>query len=368
MKLRFNRQEMADALRAACSIVAARTPKPVLRCVRLEASSDVLLVSTTDLELGLRYAVTQVEVEGPGETLVVADTLSRIVSECTDEVLDMETTGSMLHIRGVGSHFQVVTHDPAEFPPVPTMEGNPQFTIDQALLVRLVEWTVFASARESTRYAINGVLWEVEGGKLLLAATDGRRLSMARGVLKSGEKSAKGQAIVPGKALHLLARLPAHDDAQVGVQITSNQLLLSVAGAQISSSLVEGHFPKYQDVVPSDCDRVAEVNSSEFHGALKRVALLTSEESKGIRLSFQEDVLTLSSRAPEQGEATISMPVRYRGEPLEIGFNPVFLTDVLRVVQAEEIRLEFKEQNRPGVVRDGDDFCYVVMPVNLTSA
>jgi len=359
---------MAEALRAACSIVASRTPKPVLRCVRLEASGDVLLVSTTDLEVGLRCAVTQIEVDKPGETLVVAETLSRIVSECADEILSIETDESMLHVRGTGSHFKVVTQDPAEFPPVPTMEGEPDFTIDQALLTRLVEWTVFASARESTRYAINGVLWEVDQNKLLLAATDGRRLSLARGEMKASGKGAVSQAIVPGKTLHLLAKLPVHDDAQVGVQMMSNQLLLTVAGSQISSSLVEGHFPKYQDVIPSDCDRVATLNSDEFHSALKRVALLTNEESKGVRLSFGDDSLTLSSRAPEQGEATISMPVKFAGEPLEIGFNPVFISDVLRVVHADEIRFEFKEQNRPGVIREGDDFLYVVMPVNLTSA
>ncbi len=368
MKLRFNRHEMAEALSAVCSVAAARTPKETLRCVHIEAQPDVVILAATDLELGLRCAVSQVEVEEPGETLVVAETLARIVRECTDEVLDMQDAASALHLRGAGSHFQIVTHDATEFPPVPKAKGEPDMTIGHGMLRRQIEWTVFASARESTRYAINGVLWEVANGKLTLAATDGRRLSVAQSEIeepKSGERTA--QAIVPGKALSLFGRLSAEDDARVAVTLTANQLILDLGRATISTSLVEGHFPKYQDVSPSDCDRVVELGTAEFLSALKRAALLTNEESKGVRFAFSEGMLTLSSRAPEQGEAEISMPSTYQGESLEIGFNPVFLLDVLRVVPTEQVSFALKEANRPGVISVGDGFKYVVMPVNLAS-
>ncbi len=134
MKLRFDRHEMADALRAICAVAAVRTPKEVLKCVRIEAKADVVLLSATDQEIGLRYAVTQVEVDEPGETLVIADTISRIVSECTDDVMNAETDATQLHLRGSGSHFQIVTQDVADFPPVPSMEGAPDFTIERGVL------------------------------------------------------------------------------------------------------------------------------------------------------------------------------------------------------------------------------------------
>jgi DNA polymerase-3 subunit beta len=152
------------------------------------------------------------------------------------------------------------------------------------------------------------------------------------------------------------------------VKVTGNQLLLKMGRATLGTSLIEGQFPKYQDVIPQDCDRHVELKTAEFHGALKQAALLTNEESKGVRISFAEGGITLSSRAPEQGEATISLPVDYKGEPIEMGFNPVFLTDVLRVTHEEQIRFEFKEASRPGVIRLSDDFVHVVMPVNLSSA
>ncbi len=368
MKLRFNREEMAEALHSICAIAASRTPKPILRCVHIHAKSDVLLLSATDLEVSVRCAVTQVEVDETGEAVVIADTFSRIVSECNDELLSVELSDSQLHLRGTGSHFQVVTMDTTEFPAVPAMTESPDIAIPSHILKRMIEWTLFAAAKESTRYAINGVLWELNDKQLILAATDGRRLSLSRGELETNGDNTSFNMIVPSKAMNLLMRLPTEDDQAVGVKMASNQLLISVGRATISTSLVEGHFPKYEDVIPKDCDRVMELNTSEFLGALRRAALLTNEESKGVRLSLSDDNLTLSSRAPEQGEATVSLSVKYKGEPLEIGFNPVFLTDVLRVADAESLTMAFKDSNRPGLIKQGEAFTYVVMPVTLTSA
>jgi len=366
MKVRFNRQEMSDAFVSICGVAASRTPKEVLKCVRIEAHGDFVLLLATDLEVGIRCAVNQVEVTETGEVLVLADMLAQIVRESTDDLLSLELEGNNLHVRGDDSHFQVVTQDVSEFPPVAMMDGDPDFVITFGLIRRLTEWTLFAAARESTRYAIHGVFWEVAGEKLTMATTDGRRLSCGHGPIAVGGKEANWQAIVPVKALALISRATADPEAQVGVKMTASQLLLHVGPTTISTSLVEGRFPKYQDVIPTDCDKLVELNTLAFQSALKRAALLTNEESKGVRLSFAKDVLTLSSRAPEQGEATISLPVVYDHDPVEIGFNPTFLLDVLRVAHTDTISLAIKEANRPGVVRISDDLVYVVMPVNLS--
>ena len=248
------------------------------------------------------------------------------------------------------------------------MEGGPDFTIAHDRLRGLLEWTIFSSARESSRYAINGVYWEVKGEQLTLAATDGRRLSVGHSPIVPGANPAPPSIIVPIKTMQLLAKLPGDSDAPVGVKISPNQIMLNLGGILVSSVLVEGHFPRYQDVIPADCNRIMEVDTAEYLSALKRAALLTNEESKGVRLALSEGNLTMSSRAPEQGEATVSLPVRYNDEAMEIGFNPVFLLDVLKVTQSERIKMAFKDANRPGVIRVGEEFIYVVMPVNLASA
>jgi DNA polymerase-3 subunit beta len=370
MNVRFNRSEMAEALSVVRTVAAARTPKEVLKCVHLEAHSDFLMLSATDLEVGIRFAVHQVEVNTTGETLVLADTLSRIIGECNDDAMTLERQGAMLHIRGVDSHFQVVTQEPEDFPVVPQLEGAPDYTISLPLLKRLVEWTMFSAARESTRYAINGVLFELEGDRLTLVATDGRRLSCGAGEVSlegdARENGSPTSVIVPVKALSLLRNLAVTEDALAAIKTLPTQILVRVGPTTISSTLVEGRFPKYRDVIPTDCDQVLELSTTSLQSALRRAALLTNEESKGVRLSIEDNRLTVSARAPEQGEATIAVAVDYKGAALEIGFNPVFLLDALKAAHTDTIEMALKDANRPGIIRLGDDLLYVVMPVSLT--
>lgn len=365
MKVHLNRAELAEALGPVGSIAAARTPKPVLQCALLQAQKDHCLLMATDLEVSIRVTLTQVEVAKPGQVLVSADKLGQIVRESSDDVLVIEADENVCHVRGHSSHFQIVLHDPEEFPPVPEMEGAPDFEMEASVLKRLSEWTAFAAARESTRYAINGVLWEKTGRRLTLVATDGRRLSRAVGQT-IGEGDGSARAIVPSKAMQLFLRVLGDSSETIGVKITENQILLRSPRAVLSTTLVEGQFPKFEEVIPTDCNKEVELATHEFLSAVKQAALLTNEESKGVRFSLSHDNLTLSSRAPEQGEAKISMPIRYGGEAMEIGFNPVFLTDVLRVVHTDSVHLRLKEPRRPGLLVCGEDLLYVIMPVNLS--
>lgn len=366
MRLRVNRQELAEALSLVTGVVAVRTPKPILQCVKIDAEADHVLLACTDLELGLRYAVTQVEVEKKGQALVSADTFTRIVKESADEVLLIDSADGKFHVRGADSHFQINESALEDFPPVSEMEGKPHFTVTADRFRRMTEWTLFACARESTRYAINGVLFDV-GDRLTLVATDGRRLSRAAGDIQRAGKAAVPQAIVQPKALALLNKFSMEADEPVGVQINDNRMVIRAARATISTSLVEGHFPKYQDVIPQDCDKSIELDTAAFLSALRRAALLTNEESKGVRLSFSEEGLTLSSRAPEQGEATINVQLSYRGEPIDIGFNPHFLIEALKVVRESTVMFRCSSGQRPGLLEADSDreFIYVIMPVSL---
>jgi len=365
MKVICNRVALSEGLGVVSSVVATRTPKPVLQCVRLVAGEDGLLVVGTDLEVGIRYRVDQVEVSEPGESLVPAEKLFQITRESVDETLVLEEADQLCHVRGKDSHFQVYGQDPKEFPAVAELQGKPQFSLPVGVVRQLVERTLYAAARESTRYAINGVLWQRKGKKLSLVATDGRRLAKADAKIEAA-KAEDSQAIVPAKSVNLIGRV-FHDPKQtVGVNIEPNQIVLATEQVTLASVLVEGHFPQYEDVIPRQTDSKVELDTSELLSAVRRAALLTNEESKGVRLSFKKGELTLASRAPEQGEATITMPVPYEGDPVDIGFNPTFLSDALRAVGADKIALEFTDPNKPGLLRAGSDFLYVVMPVSLS--
>lgn len=368
MKLICNRGALLDALVVTGSVVAARTPKPILQCVKLVAEGNELTVSGTDLEVAIQYRDCQVEVSSKGEAVVAADKLTAIVRESVDDTLTLELEGDMLHIKGQDSHFKIYTQTGDAFPPVPGYEGESDLEISGGQLKQLIGQTAFAAAKESSRYAFNGVLLNIKGKRLSFVATDGRRLAEARGDILSGNQKGEkdgGKVIIPVKALNLIEKLIDDPEGPVGFQLRENQVIVHTSNATLTTSLLEGQFPPYEDVIPKDADKKMVASTADFLSAVRRAALLSTEESKGVRLAFTKKGLVLSSQSPGAGEATIKFACKYDGADLMIGFNPVFLVDALRVVDSDEISLEVSAANRPGLLKGGTNFQYVIMPVNL---
>jgi len=364
MKVIAQTAALQEALALAGSIVATRTPKPVLQCVKLSAADGVLTLMATDLEAGCRYQITAVEIAEEGEALIPADRLAGIVRESGDESLTIETDKHAVHVRGAGSHFKVFGYDPAEYPSVADFPDAADFQIPAEQLARMIGKTLFATAKAHSHYAISGVLWEAGGKKLQMVATDGHRLAQTSGALaKAAAKDVT--AIVPGKLMGLIQRVAGDGEETLEVRVQENQILVRTSRTVLVSSLVQGNFPKYADVIPKECDRKATLATSQFEHRIRQAALLTNEESKGIRLSFSADKITLSSRAPETGEAEVTCPVKLEGEPMEIAFNPMFLIDALRVVETDEITVGMNAPNKPALMKSGSDFLYVLMPVDI---
>ncbi|MBN2445675.1 MAG: DNA polymerase III subunit beta, partial [Phycisphaerae bacterium] len=255
----------------------------------------------------------------------------------------------------------------------PDFEGEPDLTIAGDELRRMIALTAYAAARETSRYAINGVLWDKRGKKMFMVATDGRRLARAGGTLQGGARGADFQLIVPSKALSVFERVfqPGRgaEGWEVEVRVLPNQVVLRSGDRVLSSALVEGNFPKYEDVIPKDNDKCAHMGREELNRAIRRAALLTTEDSRAVRLSFEPGKLVVYANSPEQGEARIELPVTYDGEPVEIGFNPNFVNDALRAVPYDTVQIEMQESFRPGVLagEDKNEFLYVIMPVSLSS-
>ncbi|UCG47659.1 MAG: DNA polymerase III subunit beta [Phycisphaerales bacterium] len=365
MKVSFNRAAMAEALGLLTGVVPSRTPKPILRCVQIVAEEKAVRINATDLEVGISYLVAEVQVESEGEVIVPADRLSAIVRESVDEVLLLEARDGTCEIRGSDSHFTIYGQEPGQYPPVPVFDGKADLEIGLNVLQGGIEQCLFATARESSRYAINGVLWEIQDKKLMLVATDGRRLARCRVTLGSAPEKAIANMIVPAKTMGLLDKLGGNEKDSVAVKLLDNQIVISCANVVISSNLVEGNFPKYEDIIPTDYDKKLRLPTEATLSAVRRSALLTSEESRGIKLSIGQKKLVFSCRSPEAGDAQIEMVIDYRGEPIDIGFNPQFLMDVLRVVRTPEFDFELGQPDRPGLIKSGTTFLYVLMPINL---
>jgi DNA polymerase-3 subunit beta len=372
MKLVCDRLSLSDALTMASGVVASRTPSPVLLCLKLVAKKSgkggSLELSATDSEIGLVIRVPSVDIKEEGEALIPADKLNQIVRACDDSTITISVDRTLATISTENSTFKVFGYEPREFPGVRRHGDNADFEVPAGTLRKLIHRTSFATARDDSRYAISGVLVERKKGHLRLVATDGRRLAVARGVCKGPE--ADSVFIVPTKALNALMRLMTDPDATVRIARHDKQVVFHVgdaeSGATLVSSIDERAFPPFEDVIPKEHDRKATCDASELGGAIRRASLLTNEESKGVRLSFAGKQLTLTSRAPEMGESEVRIDgIAYEGQPIDIAFNPNFIVDVLKVIDNEQVVIEMKAPNKPGVIKAGNEFTYVVMPVSL---
>ncbi|MBX3365163.1 MAG: DNA polymerase III subunit beta [Phycisphaeraceae bacterium] len=387
MKVICDRGALLDAVNQVSSVVNSRSPKPQLACVKLVALKDGsvgrLTLTATDGEISLRLALDRVEVAQPGEALVPADKLRAIVSaQESDPTLTIEADNDACSIRGNDAKFKILGYPPAEFPPVPTFAevskgAKTVFTHPAGSLSMLITRTLFAAARENSRYAINGVLLKRDGKRLEMVATDGRRLAISRANLVGAEKDAHAAScIVPAKALSSLLRLVGDGDESVRIALTDAQVVFNFGAdgdedgrACLSSNLVEGAFPPYEDVIPKEQDKFVEFDRDVMASAVRRAALLTNEESRGVRLSFHaaDKQLQIQSRAAELGEAEITVDLAsYKGDDIVVGFNPSFLTDALKVIDDPRVAMELnKSPSRPGIIKVGTEFLYVVMPVTL---
>ena len=389
MKAICERAALLEAVNQVSGVVASRSPRPQLTCIKLSASKsadgDELTLSGTDAEIALTVRIGRVDVVEEGDALVPADKLRQIVSaEDNESTLTIETNADTTHIKGEDAHFTLHGFDAADFPVIASYkslaEGNAAATpaktlynTEAGILDSLITRTLFAAARENSRYAINGVLMVRDGKKLEMVATDGRRLAKsAVSISTSGDAA---QCIIPSKALSMLQKLTADENEPVHIAVTDNQAVFAFGDeptdsrAVLTTNLVEGTFPPYEDVIPRDLDIKVTFNRDTLASAVKRAALLTNEESRGVRMAFTggDKSLMLSSRAPEMGEATINVDLaEYDGADIEIGFNPAFITDALKVITDPQIMIELKAPNKPGLFKAGNDFVYVVMPVNLS--
>ncbi len=248
MKVNFNREALCGALNLVTSVVPGRTPKPILRCVHIKAGEKDVRICGTDLEAGICYTLAEVQVEEAGEVIVPADRLAAIARESLDDVLSMQAKEGTCEIKGADSHFTIYGQQAEQFPIVPWFDGSADIEVGLQNLQTGIEQCLFATAKESTRYALNGVLWEIKGKKLFLVATDGRRLVKTKVDLNAApsEHIASAKIIVPAKAMALLSKIGSSDKEKdtVSVKLVDNQILMRCANVVISSNLVEGSFPE----------------------------------------------------------------------------------------------------------------------------
>lgn len=372
MKLTIERAALLKALSHVQSVVERRTTIPILSNVLLSAGRNGLTLSATDLDIEI-IEEANAEVEREGAVTAPAHTLYEIVRKIPDGAditLELSADEPRLTLNSGRSRFALPVLPAGDFPTLSSDGLNHTFTLEKDQLVRLIDRTRFAVSTEETRYYLNGVYLhalEEDGNSVLRAvATDGHRLALADLPCPEGAAGMSG-VIVPRKTAAEVRRLLDDAADTITVAVSNAKIRFELGRATLTSKVIDGTFPDYGRVIPKGNDRMMKVDNRLFAAAVDRVATISLEKSRSVKLALDEDRLTLSVRNPEAGQAVEEIAVDFQAEGFEIGFNAKYLLDITGEIQADEATFAFADAAAPALVTDEKDagVRYVLMPLRV---
>ena len=372
MKFSIERTTLLKAVSQAQSVVERRNTIPILANVLIEAEGDDVSFRATDLDIEV-VDKAPAQVERAGATTVAATTLHEIVRKLPDGALvslTADNAAGRLTVEAGRSNFSLATLPKEDFPVMASSEYASNFSAKAPVLRRLFDKSKFAISTEETRYYLNGVymhIAESDGGKMLrCVATDGHRLARIDADMPDGAADLPG-VIVPRKTVGELRKLLDDDDMVIAVSVSETKVRFATPQITLTSKVIDGTFPDYTRVIPEGNTRKREVDAADFARAVDRVATVSSERSRAVKLQLDEDRLVLSVNAPDSGAAEEELAVAYSDEKLEIGFNAKYLLEIASQVDRENAVFMFNSSGDPTLMREGNDTSavYVVMPMRV---
>ena len=355
----------------AAIVAPARSPKTILQNVKLEATdNNQVLLTATDMEVGVRLTISDVEVQSPGSAVIPVARLSAILRESSDESLDFSSDANKILITGKQSRFELQGQSADEFPEVADFTESDYFEISANVLRELIKRTLFATDAESSRYALSGILFELEETSITAVGTDGRRLAKMEGPIERvGNPTASGSAtIVPSRAMQLIERtLPTGSEEMVRLAPRQNDLLVSHNHGVFYMRLVEGRFPKWREVLPNRDDSTKiDLPVGPMYSALRQAAIVASEESRGVDFTFKDGSLVLSNTTAEVGQSRIELPVVYdEHDEITITLDHRYVADFLKVLQPDKsFTLDVENGDQAAYCQTDDKYGYVIMPLS----
>lgn len=367
MKVVFERESFLAAFQLAAAVAPNRSPRAILENVKLEIGEGTSTLLATDTEVGIRVEISGIEAGKPGVVLLPVGEFGNILRESTDEKLTITVSDSGTVVEGQYSKFQLANADPDEFPAVPEFTATSYVELQASVLKELIRRTLFATDNESSRYALGGVMLELQGDTLIAVGTDGRRLAKMEGaVTKVGDKPFSGSTvIVPSRSMSLIEKTCSDPEATIKIAPDDNSVLVGSPTTTIFSRLVEGRFPKWKDVFPKRKEAIQiDISTGPMYSALRQASIVSRDESRGVDFTFDSGTVVLSGSTAEVGESRIELPVSYDSEPLTISLDHRFVEHFLRVLSPDTtFNLEIENRDAAAVFSTSDGFSYVVMPL-----
>jgi DNA polymerase-3 subunit beta len=363
MKFDTTKETLMKGIQEVQSAINPKTTLPILSNILMEARKETLLLTATDLDIGIVSTIF-VKTGAEGVITVPAKKFFDIIKELPDGDVSISVKkNNLVHIECTSCVFKIMGLPKDEFPQLPDFKDKDSVTIQRPRLKKMLSMTGFAISHDETRYVLNGVLFVIKPAYIRIVATDGRRLAMVE-EKSQFPKTHEKKIIIPAKTITELLKLLG-DEGEVKICFGNNQALFDMGSTKVVSRLIEGEFPNYEQVIPKEAKDKILISRAKFLSATKRAALFTNPESLAVKVELTKDKMVLSKNAPYIGEAREEIVVDYRGKDLAIGFNPDYLIDALKSISDEMIPLEVADAEKPGVIRIGSEYVYVVLPMQI---
>jgi DNA polymerase III subunit beta len=369
MNLTIAKDQLIHGLQSVQNIVSTRTTLPILSNVLLRAANNKLEFTATDLDVSISCSV-EAKVKKPGATTIPVKRFFGVVRELTSPEIELEVDEkNACSVRAGASFYKIHGLSADELPPIHSLKEDKKITIPQEMLKGMLRKTSFAISTDESRYVLNGIFISLKEHKMTMVATDGRRLALVDEEVDIPENS-QGEFIIPTKAVNELNRLLG-EKGDVELKLSENQVALTLNDDKafsilLLSKLVEGNYPNYRQVIPSETKERIALPREELLAAVRRAQIMTSDKANSVKMTVGLNNLAITANSPEVGEARESMAINYKGKEMAIAFNPAYLVEPLGALTEDEVFLELIDELSPGVLKINGPFLYVVMPMRLS--
>ena len=372
MKFTCDRSILLKEISIAHEIIASKNFISILSNIYLEVVKSELIIKATDLKVNFETRI-PVEVKEEGSTTVFGEKFMGILNSIPDGDLEFEKKDNIIIIKPTAKRvkFQLRCIASEKYPEFPAYNKNNYFEIPVKHFKEMITQTVFAVSDDETRFFMNGVFFKKEGNKIIMVATDGRRLAYAEKNIEIKAEDFAG-VIIPPKILMILMRRSG-EEGMFGLSITDKTIFIQVGSYKLSSVLIEGQFPNYQKVIPEKQVHSFTLNRLETLEALRRVSLLVEHKSHRVYLVLAPGVMTLSSSRGDNGDegdignAKEEIPCKYDGEEIFMALNYRYIEEPFKIITGDEISIHFTEVARAITIKPvpEQDFFHIVMPMQL---
>ncbi|KJJ84523.1 DNA polymerase III subunit beta [Candidatus Omnitrophus magneticus] len=365
MDLTIQKELLLNGIQIIQNAISQKSNMPILSNVLFESTGTELKLTATDLELGICTKI-PVLVGQEGAITIPAKKFFDIIKALPDNIeveISLKKNNSIT-IKGGNAVFKIIGLPKEEFPTLPLFEDKDAITISKSIFKEMINLTDFSVSKEDSRHVLTGVLLSVKQDVIKMVSTDGRRMAAATKKIPL-KTLIERNAIIPLKAVLEIKRL-LNDDGDLKILFSNNQILFSFSSTYIISRIIEGEFPDFEKVIPEKTKKIVSIQKEDFLNAVKRVSIFTDQDSQAVKIEIQKNKMTISKNTPYLGEAREEIAVDFSGDKeIQIGFNPRYLIDVLKVLGEEFVEMEISDPTKPGVIRKQEEYVYVVLPMQV---